>query len=185
MQDRGRGQEMLRGAVLLAGVATLAACASIGPELQPGRRAVSGQWMVSLHQQPGGRYQVLVQHPSGRFNGPPGAVRCRLDGDPMRPYTWGIDRTETRAEGPVSHSFTLEKDRVTIEAVPERVIVERRDEVRTTWDFDRARWLSGRPFRLVITPAFGLPDEVVLEIALGPEPGRSDGIELRHISGRQ
>jgi hypothetical protein len=174
----GRGSRDV-GAVLALGLAVLGGCASIGAELRPGRRAVAEGWMVSLHQRPGGRYQAMVQHPSGRFAGPAGAVRGRLVGEPIEPYTWGVTRTETTASGDGGYRITLERGGGTVESQPARVVEERRELVRTVWDFDRARWASGRAFRLVISAAFGPPDEVVLEIVLGPEPGSSDGVALR------
>ena len=182
MLDTERPSSLAGLLALLVALPGLVACATIGPELSPGRRAFQDGWSVSLHDKGSGTYQAVVQHPPGRFGGPPGAVKGHLEGETVKPSTWGVTRKATTSSGDGGYTVSLARNSATVEALPATTVEESQEVVRTTWDFDRARWRSGRPFRLVLAAGFGPPDQVVLEIRLGPEPGSSAGLELQVIS---
>ena len=182
MRDTNRPTSLAGLAALLSALPGLVACATIGPELSPEKRAFEDGWVVSLHAKGSGTYQVVVQHPPGRFSGPPGAVKGHLEGETVKPSTWGVTRRTTTSSGDGGYMVSLAGNSATVEPLPATTVEETRELVRTTWDIDHARWKSGRPFRLVLAAGFGPPDRVVLEIRLGPEPGSSTGLELQVIS---
>lgn len=166
--------------LLLTGLAGLGGCASVGAELRPGQRAAAEGFVASLHDAGGGQYQVVVRHPPARSRSP-GPVVARLEGESSQPVTSTVGRSEVRGSG-TDVEWSIDRDGATAELVPERVVEERREVVLSTWSFDRARWVAGRPFRLTIGPAFGPPgDGVTLELRLGGEPGSSAGLELRAL----
>jgi hypothetical protein len=183
MKGSRRTSGAARTCLVLAGLVSLGACASIGAELAPGRRAVAQGWMVSLHDAGAGQYQVVVQHPPGQFT-PAAAVQARLEGDKEQPRTWSVSHGEITTSSNGAYSVTMDKQGGTIEPVATQVVTDRTEVARTAWTFDRARWTTGRPFRLVLTPALGMDEPpVVLVVVLGPKPGNSEGLELHVVPG--
>ena len=181
MLDTERPTSLACLLALLVALPGLVACATIGPELSPegapsrtaGRsRCTTRDW---------GPTRPWSSTHRGRFGGPPGAVKGHLEGETVKPSTWGVTRKATTSSGDGGYTVSLARNGATVEALPATTVEESQELVRTTWDFDRARWRSGRPFRLVLAAGFGPPDQVVLEIASAPSR-TSAGPELQAIS---
>jgi len=139
--------------------------AGLGPELTPHHRSDDRGWVASLHEDGKDQWQVAIWYPAGLMemekNIP---TRTRLRGD----------------KGSISNVFSQSAD-VDISPLGDHSKV-RRDYGHSAWSVDKARWAEGRPFQLEIKKGmspFSKVHSVLLEIKLGPEPGKSEGIQVR------
>ena len=185
-----RSSRSTLGAVLLGLLAPgLSGCVSLGRELTPRVRPAPEGFAVTLHAKGADRYQLAVWQPAGH----PYAFGCGLPppwatllGDAQVPATVSKEDVKEVAE---SVGARLELHLGTRGALDVELVQEpdiRREyrgvQAVTTWEFDRARWASGRPFTLALRRGLTGDRRLVLEIGLGPTVGASDGLTARVAS---
>lgn len=145
-------------------VLLLMACGKVHPELTAERPTAEGGWSLSLHAVEPGRWELILWHPEKYRTHGRDPVRSVFLDEAFRPDV--RSRTTTTWDG-ASTTVTT-----------------------THWEVTEARWRQGKPFQLRVKHGFPNMEplseyrEILLEVRLGPEPGKPEGLDVKVLDLR-